>query len=41
MIPILLKMMDRKKLAWIISGIGLAAIFVGPVVYYIMTNPPN
>jgi hypothetical protein len=34
-------MMDRKKLTWIISGIGLAAIFVGPVIYYVIMNPPK
>jgi len=31
--------MDRKKLTWIISGIGLTAIFVGPIVYYLITAP--
>lgn len=30
--------MDRKTLTWIISGIGLTAIFVGPVIYYLITN---
>jgi len=29
--------MDRKKLTWIISGIGLGAIFLGPVIYYFLT----
>jgi hypothetical protein len=32
-------MMDRKKLTWIISGIGLTAIFVGPVIYYFIVVP--
>lgn len=33
--------MDRKKLTWIISGIGLVAIFVGPVIYYFVINSPK
>jgi hypothetical protein len=30
--------MDRKKLTWIISGIGLAGVFVGPVIYYLVIS---
>ena len=30
--------MDRKKLTWIISGIGLGTIFLGPIIYYLITN---
>lgn len=31
-------MIDRKNLTWIISGIGLLTIFVGPVLYYLIVK---
>ena len=30
--------MDRKKLTWIIAIIGLVAIFVSPVIYFLMVK---
>ncbi len=33
--------MNKKKITWIISGVGLAAIFLGPIIYYFVTNSPK